>query len=161
MSLLNPLYARSFLEQYKRLLSEIAGRQLDSTAEYVEAREALYEDGLNKTYGMDSQYEMSFIDAVRNAEYGMFIYAKKYKQGYALKSTNNIWFFVQALTTPLDDMLPDWIVVVTAVLPYRDNHICDGLVVDKHVSIGKNMIYDMIQELKIERPKWSSNQRMK
>ena len=161
MSLLNPLHARSFLEQYKRLLSEIAGRQLDSTAEYVEAREALYEDGLNKTYCMNSQYDTSFVDAVRNAEYGMFIYAKKYKQGYALKSTNNTWFFVQALTTPLEDMLPDWIAVVTAVLPYRDYHICDGLIVDKRVFIGKNMVHDMIQELKIERVKWSSNQQMK
>jgi hypothetical protein len=161
VSLINPLHARSFLEQYKRLLSEIAGKQLDSNAEYVEAREALYADGLNKTYVMDSQYETSFIDAVRNAEYGMFIYAKKYKQGYALKSTSNVWFFVQALTTPLDDMLPDWIVVVTAVLPYRDYHICDGLIVDKHVFIGKNMKQDMIQELKIEREKWTSNQQMK
>ena len=157
MSLLNPLHAKSFLEQYKRLFSEIAGKQLDSTTEYVAAQEALYEDGLNKTYCMDSQYETSFVDAIRNAEYGMFIYAKKYKQGYALKSTNNTWFFVQALTTPLEDMLPDWIVVVTAVLPYRDNYICDGLIVDKHVFIGKNMQYDMIQELKVEREKWPSN----
>lgn len=158
MSLLNPLHARSFFEQYKRLLSEIAGRRLNSNAGYVEAREALYEDGLNKTYSLNSQYETSFVDAVRNAEYGMFIYAKKYMQGYALKSTNNNWFFVQALTTPLDDMLPDWIVVVTAVLSYRGNYICDGLIVDKHVSIGKNMIHYMLQELKIERSKWSSNQ---
>ena len=156
MSLLNPLHARSFLEQYKRLLVEIAGTQLDGTAEYVEAREALYEDGLNKTHRMNSEYDTSFIDAVRNAEYGMFIYAKKYKHGYALKSTNNIWFCVKALTTPLDDMVPDWVAVVTAILPYRGSHICDGLVVDKHVSIGKNMKHDMIQELKSERPKWSS-----
>ena len=156
MSLLDPFYAKSFLEQYKRLLSEVCGKQLNGTADYVEAREVLYADGFNKTHHMAPKYDTSFIEAIRNAEYGMFICGKKYKQGYALKSRDNIWYCVQALTTPLEEMVPDWIVVVTAILPYHDNYICDGLIIDKHVSIGKNMIHDMIQELKIERPKWSS-----
>jgi len=89
----------------------------------------------------------------------MFVYAKKYKQGYALKYKDNVWYFAKALTTPIEEMLPDWIVIVTAALPYHDHYVCDGLVADKHVSIGNNMIHEMIQELKIERPKWSSNMR--
>jgi hypothetical protein len=159
VSLLKPSKAKSFLEQYKRLLSEITGRQLDGTADYVEARETLYEKGLNKTHRMDPEYDSLFIEAVRHAQYGMFVYGKKYKLGYAFKSKDNLWYCVQALTTPLEDILPDWIVVVTAILPFRDNYVCDGLIVDKQVSIDKNMIHDMIQELKIERSKWLSNKR--
>jgi hypothetical protein len=159
MSLLKPSQAKAFLEQYKRLLSEIAGKRLDGIADYAEAREALYENGLNKTHCMDSKYDSSFIEAVQNARYGMFVYAKKYKQGYALKHEGNVWYFAQALTTALEEMLPDWVVITTAVLPYRNQYVCDGLVVDRHILIGKNMIHDMIQELKIARPKWSSNMR--
>ena len=159
MSLLEPPYATAFLEQYKRLLSDIAGRPLDGITDFEEARKTLYEGELNKTHAMGSEYDPVFIEAIRNAQYGMFVYAKKYKQGYALKYEDNVWYFVKALTTPLEVMLCDWIVIVTAVLPYYDQYICDGLVVDKHVSIGKNMMHDMIQELKIERPKWSSKKR--
>lgn len=159
MSLLKPSHAKAFLVQYKRLLSEIAGKGLYGIAEYVEAREALYKNGLNKTHHMDSKYDSSFIEAVRNAQYGTLVHAKKYKQGYALKHEGSVWYFAQALTTGLEEMLPDWIVITTAVLPYHNQYVCDGLVVDKHVLIGKNMIHDMIQELKIERRKWSSNTR--
>lgn len=156
MSLLNPDYAKLFLDQYKRLLSEIAGKQLERKNDYVKARDMLYEKGLNKTHLMDTEYNPKFIKAVRNAQFGLFIYGKKYKQGYVLKSNDNIWYCVKALTTHLEDMMPEWILISTAVLPYRDNYVCDGLIVDKHVYIGKNMIHEMIQELKIERAKWSS-----
>ena len=156
MNLLDPATSKAFIEQYKRLLSEIAGKRLDGTGAYVEARRALYENNLNKTHPMDSDYDTSFVEAVRNAQYGLFIYAKKYRQGYALKSEENVWYFAQALTTPLEEMVPDWIVIVTAILPYPGQYICDGFVVDKNVAIGKNMIHDMIQELKTEREKHSS-----
>lgn len=106
---------------------------------------------------MDSEYDRSFIDAVRNAQYGTFVYAKKYRQGYALKYKDNTWYFAKALTTPLEEFVPDWVVIVTAVLPFHDQYVCDGLVVDRQIYIGKNMIHDMIQELKVERAKYSSN----
>ena len=82
--------------------------------------------------------------------------SKKYRQGYALKHEGDVWYFAQALTTGLEEMLPDWTVIATAVLPYCDQYVCDGLILDQHVLIGKNMIHDMIQELKIERARWSS-----
>ncbi|MHC4169375.1 MAG: hypothetical protein ACYSWQ_20705, partial [Planctomycetota bacterium] len=107
----------------------------------------------------DSEYEPSFIDAVRNAQYGMFIYAKEYRQGYALKSKDNAWYLVTALTTGLEELVPDWVIIDTAVLPFHGQYVCDGLVVDRNVLIGKNMINEMIQELKVERPRWSSGVR--
>ena len=159
MNLLEPSLASLFLRQYKRLLAEVAGKPLAGIADFEQARERLYENNLNKTHPMDSEYGRSFIGAVRNAQYGMFIYAKEYRQGYALKSKDNAWCFVTALTTGLEQLVSDWVVVDTAVLPFHGQYVCDGLVVDRHILIGKNMINEMIQELKVDRPRWSSGMR--
>jgi hypothetical protein len=157
MTLLDSSLASAFLVQYKRLLGDVAAKPLKSSNDYNEARNVLYKDGLNKLYIFDSSYEESFVLAVRNAVHGMFIYAKKYKQGYPLKASDNAWLCVKALTTPLEEMIPDWVVINTAVLPYGGFLVCDGLVVDRRTYIGPNMIKSMTQELKTERKKWSSN----
>ena len=157
MTLLDSSLARAFLVQYKRLLGDVAAKPMKSSNDYNEARNELYKDGLNKLYVFDSSYEESFVLAVRSAINGMFIYAKKYKQGYALKASDNVWLCVKALTTPLEEMIPDWVVIDTAVLRYGGFLVCDGLVVDRHTYIGPNMIRSMTQELKTERKKCSSN----
>ena len=157
MTLLDSSLASAFLVQYKRLLGDVAAKPMKSSNDYNEARNVLYKDGLNKLHVFDSSYEESFVLAVRNAIHGMFIYAKKYKEGYALKASDNAWLCVKALTTPLEEMIPDWVVIDTAVLPYGGFLICDGLVVNRHTYIGPNMIKSMTQELKAERKKWSSN----
>ena len=157
MTLLDSSLARAFLGQYKRLLGDVAAKPMKSINDYNEARNVLYQDGLNKVYLFDSSYEESLVLAVRRAIHGMFIYAKKYKEGYALKASDNAWLCVKALTTPLEEMIPDWVVIDTAVLPYGGFLICDGLVVNRHTYIGPNMIKSMTQELKAERKKWSSN----
>ena len=157
MTLLDFSLASAFLLQYKRLLGAVAAKPMKSNNDYNEARNVLYKDGLNKLYVFDSSYEKSFVHAVRSAIHGMFIYAKKYKQGYALKASDNAWLCVNALTTPLEEMIPDWVVINTAVLPYGGFLVCDGLVVNRQTYIGPNMIKSMMQELKTERKKWPSN----
>ncbi len=156
MTLLEPARANAFLAQYKRLLCTIAAKPLKIINDYSEVRKVLYKDGFNKSFVFDSSYEESFVNAVRNATYGMFVYAKKYRSGYALKVSDDTWFCVKALTTPLEELIPEWCVIDTAVLPYCGLIICDGLIVDRHVSIGPNMIASMTQELKTERKKWSA-----
>jgi len=47
--------------------------------------------------------------------------------------------------------------IKTAVMTFHGHTICDGLVANRNVFIGKNMVHEMIQELKYERPKWTSN----
>jgi hypothetical protein len=158
MTLLEPICANAFLDQYKRLLCTIAAKQLNSINEYNESRKALYKEDFNKSFIFDSSYDESFINAVKNATYGMFIYAKKYRIGYALKGRDNNWCCVHALTTPLEEMIPEWWVIDTAVMPYCGVLICDGLISDRRISIGRNMIASMTQELKEERKKWSSTQ---
>ena len=157
MTLLDSSLARAFLGQYKRLLGDVAAKPMKSINDYNEARNVLYQDGLNKVYLFDSSYEESLVLAVRRAIHGMFIHAKKCKEGYALKASDNAWLCVKALTTPLEEIIPDWVVIDTAVLPYGGFLICDGLVVNRHTYIGPNMIKSMTQELKAERKKWSSN----
>jgi hypothetical protein len=157
MTLLDSSLASAFLAQYKRFLSDVAAKPMKSSNDYHEARNVLYKDGFNKLYVFDSSYKESFVLAVRSAIHGMFIYAKKYKLGYALKASDNAWLCVKALTTPLEEMIPDWVVIDTAVLPYGDFLVCDGLVVNRQTYIGPNMIKSMTQELKTERKKWSSN----
>ena len=156
MTLLEPARANAFLAQYKHLLCTIAAKPLKIINDYSEVRKALYKDGFNKTFVFDSSYEESFVNAVRNATYGMFVYAKKYRSSYALKASDDTWFCVKALTTPLEELIPEWCVIDTAVLPYCGLIVCDGLIVDRHVSIGPNMIASMTQQLKTERKKWSA-----
>jgi hypothetical protein len=155
MVLLDPSLAGTFLMQYKRLLGAIANKPMDDINDYIAARDKLYKKGFNKRYAFDSSYDESFILAVRSSFYGMFIYAKKYKQGYAFKrSSDNTWLCVKALTTPLEELIPDWFVVDTAILTYKGFLVCDGLIANRQVSIGPNMIKTMMQELKTERKKW-------
>jgi hypothetical protein len=157
MSLLEPSLAARFLAQYKQLLSEVAGRPLDGASDFAAARHALYEDDRHRDYPMPSDtYDSQLVEAVRGANYGTFIYAKKYKQGYALKDQHGDWHCVTALTTPLEDLVPEWVLVDTAILPFHGVSLCDGLVVSRNVLIGRNMIHEMIQELKIERRLWSA-----
>ena len=160
MTLLEPARANAFLAQYKRLLCTIAAKPLKNINDYSEVRKALYKDGFNKSFVFDSLYEESFVNAVRNATYGMFVYAKKYSSGYALKASDDTWFCVKALTTPLEELIPEWCVLDTAVLPYCGLIVCDGLIVDRHISLGPNMVASMTQELKTERKKWSATQAM-
>jgi hypothetical protein len=154
MTLLETTSANAFLAQYKRLLCAIAAKPLKIINDYSEARKALYKDGFNKSFAFDSSYEESFVNAVKNATCDMFVYAKKYRSGYALKASDDNWFCVKALTTPLEEMIPEWCVIDTAVLPYCGLIVCDGLIVDRHISIGPNMIASMTQDLKTERKKW-------
>jgi len=154
MTLLETTSANAFLDQYKRLLCAIAAKPLKIINDYSEARKALYKDGFNKSFAFDSSYEESFVNAVKNATCDMFVYAKKYRSGYALKASDDTWFCVKALTTPLEEMIPEWCVIDTAVLSYCGLIVCDGLIVDRHISIGPNMIASMTQDLKTERKKW-------
>lgn len=89
MTLLDSSLSGAFLAQYKRLLGAIAAKPMKTIDDYYEARNVLYKEGINKSYVFDSSYEKSIICAVRSAIHGMFIYAKKYKDGYALKASNN------------------------------------------------------------------------
>lgn len=161
MTLLDSSNSTLFLEQYKRLLCDLAAKPMKTADDYNEARKALYCSGLNRKYVFGLFYEKSVVFAVRKAICGVFIYAKKYKKGYALKAPNNAWLCLTALTTPLEQLIPEWVVIETAVLPYVGFLICDGLVVDRHTYIGSNMIKSMTQELKTERKKWASNPAMK
>jgi len=156
MTLIEPERANAFLDQYKRLLCTIAAKPLKAIKDYSEVRKMLYKDGFNKAFVFDLSYEESFVNAVRNATYGMFIFAKKYRKGYALKGLDNTWCCVHALTTPLEELIPEWCVIDTAVLPYCGFLVCDGLISDRRITIGRNMISSMTQELKTERKKWSA-----
>ena len=155
IALLDSSFASAFVMQYKRLLGTIVAKPLKNITDDIDARNMLYKDGFNKRYVFDSSYEESFVLAVRSAIYGMFIYAKKYKQGYALKGSDNAWFYVMALITPLEELIPDWVVIDTAVLQYGGFLVCDGLIENRQTYIGPNMIKSMTQELKTERKKWS------
>ena len=157
MNLLEPSLADSFLVQYKQLLSEVAGRPLSDVADFTKARDTFYESGRNTCHPMHDPYDAPFISAVRGAIHGSFVYAKPYRQGYALKDEAGTWHCVTALTTPLEDLVPEWVMIRTAVMTFHGFTICDGLVVNHNFFIGKNMTQDMIQELKHERPKWTSN----
>jgi len=161
MKLLEPSLADNFLQQYKQLLSDIAGEPLSGATQFAEARHNLYETGRNTCQSMHHSYDNPFINAVSGAIFGSFVYAKPYRQGYALKYETGKWYCVTALTTPLEDLVPEWLMIRTAVVNFHGHTICDGLIVNRNIFIGKNLVHELIQELKLERQKWTSNNRLK
>ena len=56
-----------------------------------------------------------------------------------LDTESGVYYRVVALTTPLEELLPEFCYIETAIVPFENYLICDGLVFSKNISIGKNM----------------------
>jgi len=134
--------AHDFLSFYIAVLTEINdGVQPQGTQEYVQCRDFLYPDSVS--IANCKSISNDFKDALDKAVFGRFIYLKKYKNCYAFKHFDtNQYFDALGLTSPTEEMVEEFSVIETALVPYHEIIICDGLIVKKNVLLGPNMMKD-------------------
>jgi len=133
--------ADTFLEKYKSIMIHLNGRAIPSgIEEYVALRSEIYERIEDIDKNCKELVGEQFIESLRSAICTNFVYLKKYRNGYALQDTESgIYYQVAALTTPLEEFLPEFCYIETAIVPFENYLICDGLVLSGNVLIGKNM----------------------
>ncbi len=130
-----------FLEKYKSIMTHLNGRVLPSgIEEYAALRSEIYEHIEDIDKNCKELVGEQFIESLRSAICTNFVYLKKYRNGYILQDAKSgIYYQVAALTTPLEEFLPEFCYIETAIVPFENYLICDGLVFSNNVLIGKNM----------------------
>ena len=108
--------------------------------EYVALRSEIYERIEDVAKNCRKLVGKQFIESLRSARCRNFVYLKKYRNGYVLQDTESgIYYQIVALTTLLEELLPEFCYIETAIVPFENYLICDGLVLSKNVLIGRNM----------------------
>ena len=138
----------SFLENYKLVMALINdGQYPEDMNEYGELREELFDRIYEIEKDLSNALGIEFIETIKQGLFGKYVYLKKYQKGYVLKNIDNGKFYqVLALTTPLEDLVPEYSIINTAILSYKGNLICDGLVIHQGVVLGKNMSKEIRDE---------------
>ncbi|SER59270.1 hypothetical protein SAMN05421690_104125 [Nitrosomonas sp. Nm51] len=133
--------ADTFLEKYKSIMAHLNGGGIPSgIKEYTALRSEIYKriEGIDKN--CKELVGEQFIESLRSAICTNFVYLKKYRNGYVLQDTESgIYYQVAALTTPLEEFLPEFCYIETAIVPFENHLLCDGLVFSRNILIGKNM----------------------
>ncbi|WP_445359523.1 hypothetical protein [Microbulbifer sp. ANSA005] len=132
--------AEDFLEKYKSIMAFLNnGENANGASEYAELREKIYSDfRLNKN-SFSKLVGNEFIASIEKAVFDKFVYLKRYQKGYVMLSTsNNMYYQVHALTSPLEEIAEDYILIETALIPYAGVWVCDGLIL-RYASLGKDI----------------------
>ncbi|MBE7374753.1 hypothetical protein [Pseudomonas lopnurensis] len=139
--LLKPELASEFLLKYKAILTHInSGQPPSDIKEYVAARSKLYDDRACFSSALTKAAEIDFAESLKSAVYGEFIYLKKYKSGYIFKKLDTgIFYQATALTSPLKNLVHDYSIIKTALLPFPNQLVCDGLISGANTLLGRNL----------------------
>ena len=136
--------AQEFLDGYKLLMKLMnEGEEPKDMKEYAALRALIYEkmDDVDNLFSETIGFE--FIQSLREATFGTFAFLKKYKNGYALYSLDSgNYYLCKALTSSLEEFIDPYTIIETAIVPFKGYIICDGLVLNHGVHIGKNMAKD-------------------
>ncbi|MGF1574245.1 MAG: hypothetical protein ACFCU1_14395 [Sumerlaeia bacterium] len=140
--LINKKMANTFLVHYKAIMSFLnGGVEPEDVHTYVSIRPRIFanieyiEEYIKKIVGEE------FLRSVKLGVYGKFIYLKKYQKGYVLRNIESGKYYqVLSLTTPLEEHLGEYSIIETAIMPYANKIVSDGLVLRHEVGIGNRMI---------------------
>ena len=132
--LVNQDVAARFLAAYKELMQALnQGVEPENMEQYAKLREAIYFYRNNHPQVYENALVPEWLNTIKNAVFGDFIYLKKYQKGYVLQEmTTGTFYQVKGLTTNLEDSLPDFMIVRTALLPFENEWLCDGLLIHKN-----------------------------
>lgn len=143
--LLDTDLANDFLYKYQMLMVYLNDGEIPSGMEgFASIRPEIYDclDELNES--MSQIVGADFIHNLRGAIYGEFVYLKKYKGCYAFKHIESEKYYQAfALTTPLEEILREFVVIKTALVPFSGYLVCDGLLVSGNVALGKGLIAEV------------------
>jgi len=139
--LLKPELASEFLSKYKSILTHInSGQPPSDMKEYVAARSKLYDDSTSFNSALKKAEEIDFVEPLKSAVHGEFVYLKKYKNGYIFKKLDTgVFYQVTALTSPLENLVHEYSIIKTALLPFSNQFVCDGLISWANTLLGKNL----------------------
>jgi hypothetical protein len=131
--LVNQDVAARFLAAYKELMQALnQGVEPENMEQYAKLREMIYFYRNNHPQVYEDALVPEWLNTIKNAVFGDFIYLKKYQKGYVLQEmTTGTFYQVKGLTTNLEDSLPEFMIVKTALLPFEDEWLCDGLLIHK------------------------------
>jgi hypothetical protein len=140
--LINSTMADEFLASYKAVLAEVNGGKMPKNVnEFGKCQKRLYSNpSAIEKYKIDDE---DFRIALSRAIYGQFIFLKKYKNWYAFQHVKTGRYFAAlGLTSPIEEMIEDFSIIETALVPFKGRIVCDGLIVNKNILLGKNMMAD-------------------
>jgi hypothetical protein len=139
--LLKPELASEFLSKYKTILTHInSGQPPSDIKEYVTARSKLYDDSASFSSALKKAAEIDFVEPLKSAVHGEFVYLKKYKNGYVFKKLDTgVFYQATALTSPLENLVHEYSIIKTALLPFPNQLVCDGLISGANTLLGKNL----------------------
>ena len=144
--------AQYFLKCYKLTLMNFAGKALNNALEFIPVRNSFYEKKDENNNFLPKDADDDFRNGIKKAFYDDFIYLEKVRNGYLLRNEKkNKIYLVKAITTPLEDIIEDFSFIKTAILPFRGQIICDGLVEKHNILIGPNMMKEIKEEIKEKR----------
>ncbi len=125
--------SQRFLAAYKELMQALnQGVEPDSMEKYAQLREQIYFYRDNHPQVYENALVPEWLAVIKQAVFGNFIYLKKYQKGYVFQNMNTgIFYQVKALTTALEETLPEFMIVRTALLNFDGEWLCDGLVLHK------------------------------
>ena len=131
--LVAPDLAARFLAAYKELMQALnQGVEPESMEQYAKLREAIYFYRNHHPQVYENALVPEWLNTINNAVFGDFIYLKKYQKGYVFQEMQTgIFYQIKGLTTNLEDSLPDFMIVKTALLPFENEWLCDGLLIHK------------------------------
>jgi hypothetical protein len=144
--LLPPVDAARFLRAYKAMLETAAGRQLNGSNEFAEARNAFYANKGLRTKPPTADAEL--LKALTTASYGQFIVCRHMARGTEMVGPEDQMYRVRGITTELRDMIDNWVIVQTAVMQFTGIWICDGLIQSNNIHIGPNMRKDFLVKVR-------------
>ena len=136
--------AQYFLKFYKLILMNFAGKALNNASEFVHVRNKFYEkkNEINNFFPKDADDD--FRNGIKKAFYDNFIYLEKVRNGYLLRNVKqNKIYLVKAITTPLEEIIEEFSLIKTAILPFRGQIIFDGLFEKNNILIGPNMMKEI------------------
>lgn len=139
--LIDKKLADLFLYNYKAVMAFLnGGAEPDGIKEYASLRSLIFKDIDDIEEDIKGIVGIDFFNSIKSGVFGKFVYLKKYQKGYILINIDTGKYYqVAALTTPLEELIGDYSVIDTAIIPYENQLVCDGLVLSHSVSIGKNM----------------------
>lgn len=139
--LIDKQIADVFLTHYKAVMSFLNdGIEPDGVEAYASLRPLIFESIEEIEKDITGIVGQDFVSSIKSGISGKFVYLKKYQKGYILqKIDTGKYYQVSALTTPLEKLVGEYCVIDTAIIPYANKLVCDGIVLSHGVSIGKNM----------------------
>jgi len=139
--------ADTFLCHYKAIMTLLNnGVEPDGLQAYASLRQLLFDKIDEIEAEILGAVGFEFVSSIKSGVFGKFVYLKKYQNGYILQNIDTGKYYqALGLTTPLEEIVTEYSVIDTAIIPYADTLVCDGLILSQGVSVGKNMATDIRQ----------------